>query len=198
MTNLRETIDHYHSLLDPETARETHEQLTEQLLRRGLFFGDRPLSTVLRPRFIHPDQYRALQVAIQAVMPAFQKIHHAAMADAGFRAKFRLNEWEEEIVQDDPGFDTPSPTSRMDTFFDEEESLYLMSRHHRGHGSQQKAVDHGKRHRDARDGERQRHDGADEQRPVSQAAARDEPELRRPLGMHGTRTSAPCGRMSIP
>lgn len=125
MTNLRETIDHYHSLLDPETARETHEQLTEQLLRRGLFFGDRPLSTVLRPRFIHPDQYRALQVAIQAVMPAFQKIHHAAMADAGFRAKFRLNEWEEELVQDDPGFDTPSPTSRMDTFFDEEESLWL-------------------------------------------------------------------------
>ena len=75
MTNLRETIDHYHSLLDPETARETHEHLTEQLLRHGLFFGDRPLSTVLRPRFIHPGQYRALQVAIQAVMPAFQKIH---------------------------------------------------------------------------------------------------------------------------
>ena len=38
MTNLRETIDHYHSLLDPETALETHEQLTEQLQRRGLFF----------------------------------------------------------------------------------------------------------------------------------------------------------------
>jgi len=43
MTNLREIIDHYHSLLDPETARETHEHLTEQLQRRGLFFGDRPL-----------------------------------------------------------------------------------------------------------------------------------------------------------
>ena len=125
MTNLRETIDHYHSLLDPETARETHEHLTEQLLRRGLFFGDRPLSTVLRPRFIHPGQYRALQVAIQAVMPAFQKIHHAAVADASFRAQFRLNEWEEELIQVDPGFDTPSPTSRMDTFFDEEGTLWL-------------------------------------------------------------------------
>src|SRR5687768_13322543 len=125
MTNLRETIDHYHSLLDPETARETHEHLTEQLQRRGLFFGDRPLSTVLRPRFIHPDQYRALQVAIHAVMPAFQKIYQAAMTDDGFRAQFRLNEWEEELVQVDPGFDAPSPTSRMDTFFDEEETLWL-------------------------------------------------------------------------
>src|SRR5688572_4537661 len=125
MTNLRETIDHYHSLLDPETARETHEQLTDQMLRRGLFFGERPLSTVLRPRFIHPGQYRALQVAIRAVMPAFEKIHNAAMADAGFRAQFRLNAWEEELTQVDPGFDAPSPTSRMDTFFDEESALWL-------------------------------------------------------------------------
>ena len=125
MTNLRETIDHYHSLLDPETASETHEQLTEQLRRRGLFFGDRPLSTVLRPRFIHPDQYRALQVAIHTVMPAFQKIYEAAMSDASFRAQFRLNEWEEELVQADPGFDAPSPTSRMDTFFDEAGTLWL-------------------------------------------------------------------------
>jgi hypothetical protein len=125
MTNQRETIDHYHSLLDPETARETHEQLTEQLLRRGLFFGDRPLSTVLRPRFIHPGQYRALQVAIHAVMPAFQKIHRAAMDSADFRTQFRLNNWEEELIQVDPGFHAPSPTSRMDTFFDEEEMLWL-------------------------------------------------------------------------
>jgi hypothetical protein len=125
MTNLRETIDHYHSLLDPETARETHEQLTDQLQRRGLFFGDRPLSTVLRPRFIHPDQYRALQIAIQAVMPAFRKIYQAAMNDPGFRKQFRLNEWEEELIQVDPRFETPSPTSRMDTFFDEAGMLWL-------------------------------------------------------------------------
>ena len=125
MTNLRETIDHYHSLLDPETARETHEHLTEQLQKRGLFFGDRPLSTVLRPRFIHPDQYRALQVGIQAVMPAFRKVHRAAMADAGFRAQFRLNNWEEELIHVDPGFTAASPTSRMDTFFDEVEMLWF-------------------------------------------------------------------------
>ena len=86
MTNLRETIDHYHSLLNVETALETHEQLTEQLQRRGLFFGERPLSTVLRPRFIDPGQYRALQTGVQAVMPAFQKAHDAAMIDANFRA----------------------------------------------------------------------------------------------------------------
>ena len=125
MTNLRETIDHYHSLLDPETALETHEQLTDQLQRRGLFFGERPLSTVLRPRFTHPGQYRALQAAIRAVMPAFQKAHDAAIADASFRAQFRLNDWEEELMQVDPGFRASSPTARMDTFFDEETTLWF-------------------------------------------------------------------------
>ena len=125
MTNLRETIDYYHSLLDEDTARETHEQLTEQLRRRGLFFGDRPLSTVLRPRFIHPGQYRALQAAIHSVMPAFQKVHQVAIADASFRAQFRLNRWEEELTRVDPGFGAPSPTSRMDTFFDEAGTLWF-------------------------------------------------------------------------
>jgi glutathionylspermidine synthase len=47
------------------------------------------------------------------------------MASSGFRSQFRLSEWEEELIQVDPGFEAPSPTSRMDTFFDEEEALWL-------------------------------------------------------------------------
>jgi glutathionylspermidine synthase len=125
MTNLRDTIDHYHSLLDPITAQATHEQLTEQLRRRGLFFGDRPLSTVLRPRFMHPRQYDVLRAAIRTIMPAFQKAHDAAISDAKFREQFKLNAWEEELVMADPGFKAASPTARMDTFFNEQDELWL-------------------------------------------------------------------------
>lgn len=91
MNSIRETIDYYHSLLDPVTARETYDQLTEQQRRRGLFFGDRPLCTMLRPRFLRPAEYVALQVAIRALMPAFAKAHAAALASADFRYQFRLN-----------------------------------------------------------------------------------------------------------
>jgi hypothetical protein len=125
MSDHRDTIDYYHSLLDAETARETHEQLTDQLRRRGLFFGERPLSTVLRPRFLHPDQYDALRAAIAAVMPAFGKAQAAALADSRFREQFKLNAWEEELVMADPGFRAPSPTARMDSFFDEAGTLWL-------------------------------------------------------------------------
>jgi hypothetical protein len=117
MTNLREAIDFYHGLLDDEVARQSHGQLNQQLHQRELFFGDRPLCTVLRPRFLSPEQYRQLQTAIRAVMPAFHKAYQAALADAGFRAQFRLADWEEKLIQVDPGFPAPSPTSRMDTFF---------------------------------------------------------------------------------
>ncbi len=119
MTNLRDAIDFYHSLLDDETGRQSQGQLNHQLHRRELFFGDRPLCTVLRPRFLTPEQYRQLQSAIRAVMPAFSKAYHAALADSAFRAQFRLTGWEEKLIQVDPGFPAPSPTARMDTFFTE-------------------------------------------------------------------------------
>ncbi|HLE30640.1 MAG TPA: circularly permuted type 2 ATP-grasp protein [Anaerolineales bacterium] len=117
MTDLREAIDFYHSLLDDSTARESQGQLNDQLHRRELFFGERPLCTVLRPRFLTTEQYHHLQRAIRSVMPAFAKAHQAALADPAFRAQFRLADWEEELIQADPGFRAPSPTARMDTFF---------------------------------------------------------------------------------
>jgi hypothetical protein len=40
------------------------------------------------------------------------------MADAAFRAQFRLLDWEEELVRDDPGFRDAEPgVSRLDAFF---------------------------------------------------------------------------------
>jgi hypothetical protein len=117
MTDLAEVIGAYHALLDDETAQESQAQLDDQIRRHGLFFGDRPLCTVLRPRFLSNEQYRYLQHAIGRVMPAFDKAYRAARADAGLRAQFGLADWEEELLRDDPGFAAPSPTARMDTFF---------------------------------------------------------------------------------
>jgi hypothetical protein len=117
MTDLRAAIDRYHALLDPETAQHSQAQLNDQLHRRELFFGQRPLCTVLRPRFLTEAQYAEVRRAIRAVMPALARAHQAALADARFRAQFGLADWEEQLVQLDPGFRAPSPTARMDTFF---------------------------------------------------------------------------------
>jgi hypothetical protein len=115
-TDLRQAIADYHHLLDDETGRQSQAQLNDQLHRRELFFGQRPLCTVLRPRFMTSEQYALLGRAIRQVMPAFAKAHTAALADAAFRAQFGLAEWEEELIQVDPRFRASSPTARMDSF----------------------------------------------------------------------------------
>lgn len=115
--SLREAIQSYHDLLTDELTAASQAQLDDQQLRRGLFFGQRPLCTVLRPRFMTPEQYRFLQSRTRVLLRAFDKAYRRAIEDADLRAQFGLLDWEEELVRHDPGFRNPSPTSRVDTFF---------------------------------------------------------------------------------
>ena len=116
-TDLRAAIDFYHSLLDDESARASQFQLDNQQQRRGLYFGARPICTVLRPRFLTTVQYGYLRAAIHAVMPAFQKAYDAALVNSEVQDQFKLADWEQALIQIDPGFKAPSPSSRMDSFF---------------------------------------------------------------------------------
>jgi len=114
---LHAAIEHYHELLTDDLAGETQAQLNDQLERRGLFFGERPLCSVLRPRFLTPEQYRFLKERCAVLLRAFDKAYSAAIEDEGFRRQFRLFDWEEELIRHDPGFRDPSPVSRLDAFF---------------------------------------------------------------------------------
>ncbi len=115
--SLPDAITAYHDLLTDEVAAESQAQLTEQMHQRGLFFGDRPLCSVLRPRFLTPDQYIFLRQAIRPLLRAFEKISRAAVADADFREQFGLFDWEEGLIRIDPGYRIHSPLSRLDSFF---------------------------------------------------------------------------------
>lgn len=114
---LKQAIDTYHSLLTPDVASASWDQLQDQAKRRGMYFGTRDVTTVLRPRFLTLDQYHFLQGAIAAVMPAFGKVYEAALADDNIRAQFLLNDWEETMVKEPFGFQEPSPSARMDSFY---------------------------------------------------------------------------------
>jgi uncharacterized circularly permuted ATP-grasp superfamily protein len=114
---MTDAIRHYHDLLaEPALAEASHAALDESLRRRHLVFGDRPLCTVLRPRFLGPEQLRTLERRISLLMRAFARAHEAAMADPAIRAQFRLADWEETLVLADPGYTVPSPHGRLDCF----------------------------------------------------------------------------------
>jgi glutathionylspermidine synthase len=114
---LRDGIERYHALLTDDLAGESQEHLDAQLRRRGLFFGDRALCSVLRPRFMSPAQYRFLQTRGAHVLRAFRKAHQAALADEAVLSQFGLLDWERQLVHVNPGFRDASPVSRLDAFF---------------------------------------------------------------------------------
>ena len=117
---MNDAIHVYHDLLSqPDVAAASHAMLEEQLRRRRMVFGDRPLCTVLRPRFFSPEEFRTLGRRILSLMGAFHRLHEAAMVDAGIRAQFRLTDWEERLVLADPGYQQPSPHGRLDCFHDQ-------------------------------------------------------------------------------
>jgi uncharacterized circularly permuted ATP-grasp superfamily protein len=120
---VRDAVDAYHDLLSDEIAADSQAVLDAQIRQRDLFFGDRPLCTVLRPRFMSPGQYRLLQRRAAALMGAFRRAHEAAVADSSVRAQFHLTSWEEKLVLEDPGFPWPSPVSRLDAFFAGDDGL---------------------------------------------------------------------------
>jgi uncharacterized circularly permuted ATP-grasp superfamily protein len=118
----RGAIRAWHGLLEDDAlAAESAGRLDEEQTRRGMRFGERPLCSVLRPRFLTPGQYRWISREIATLMRAFTRIHERALEDADFRGQFRLLEWEESVLHDDPGYASPSPTSRLDAFFSSDE-----------------------------------------------------------------------------
>jgi hypothetical protein len=115
--SLQRAIEDYHDLLSEEIAQESQAQLAAQLKQRGLYFGERPLCNVLRPRFLTSAQYRFLQQSVASLLPAFDRIYERAIADDVFRRQFRMLDWEETLIAQHPGFRDASPVSRLDAFF---------------------------------------------------------------------------------
>jgi hypothetical protein len=116
-----DAISRYHDLLSGGgLADDSQAWLEEQIERRGLTFGGRPVCTVVRPRWMTPREYALCRDRAAIVLRAFETVQRAALADERVRRQLRLTEWEEQLVMVDPGFAAASPTSRLDAFFVDE------------------------------------------------------------------------------
>jgi hypothetical protein len=122
---IAEAIDRYHSLLTPDTAAEANHQMHTMLRERGLYFGDRPLSRVLRPHFYFREHWDYLRRETGIVLKAFARIHAAARERADVRAQLALEPYEEQLFHLDDHIEVPWTSSRLDAFFSVDE--YLLS-----------------------------------------------------------------------
>lgn len=106
----------YLDLLTESLAQETQGRMDDYHRRHKLYFGERLMCMVLRPRFLTLDQYHFLQHRVRVLLGAFHKIQDAALKDSAFRQQFGLSPAEDELAMLDPGFH-PFPTSRFDSFY---------------------------------------------------------------------------------
>lgn len=101
----------------PGLAGASQAMLDEVLIPRDLHFGRRPLANVLRPHFLTWDEYRYIRREGALLLGAFDRAYRRLLADEAFRAQMDLTPDEEYLIQIDPGYDSPTPTGRIDTFF---------------------------------------------------------------------------------
>src|SRR5690606_8702833 len=114
---LTDTIITYHDLLTDDVGDKAKDQMHEQQHAPGGIYCERPQGAVLRPRFLTPEQYAHVRMAIRPLLRDIEKISHRAVADADFRAQFGLFDCEEPLNQIDPAYKVHSPLSRLDSFF---------------------------------------------------------------------------------
>ena len=115
MIRLGEAIDAYHELLlDEQIAADADGKMRGELRKRGLYFGERPLCTVLRPHFYFTDQWAYLQQETEILLRAFGVAHEACMRDAKLRAQLALEAYEEQLFSLDIGGVVPWTSSRLE------------------------------------------------------------------------------------
>lgn len=112
----------YLDLLTEGLARESQAVMDQYHRQHRLYFGERLMCMVLRPRFLSPQQYHFLQRRVRILLGAFNKIQSAALADTAFRKQFGLSAAEDELAMIDPGFHA-FPTSRFDSFYVSDDEL---------------------------------------------------------------------------
>ncbi len=115
---LHEAIDRYHSLLTDQLAADAFEAFRHDMRRRKLYFGERPICTVLRPHFYTMAQWQHLKHQTEILLRAFASAHNACMGDPTLRAQLDLEPYEEALFNLDIGFEAPWTTSRLDSFYD--------------------------------------------------------------------------------
>jgi uncharacterized circularly permuted ATP-grasp superfamily protein len=115
---LSEAISYYHSLLNNDFARENQAVLDEGQRREGLFFGERPLATVLRPRLMTGGQYEQLRQVSELVALASRQARTYALNHPPTRELMGFTPLEDALLEIDPGYTEPSASSRLDSFFD--------------------------------------------------------------------------------
>ena len=114
-----EIIAAYNAMLDSDLAlaRASADMLTERSITDKLTFGGVPFLRTLRPHFITPRQYAYIQETCNTLAAAMTRLRRACLQDPALLEQLALTPEEHRLAVVDPGFEEPSPSIRMDSFW---------------------------------------------------------------------------------
>jgi hypothetical protein len=125
MAQLHDAISYYHDLCTQENlAQRSWEMIVPEMAARDLFFGTRPLCTVLRPMFHTGLSWSYLCARTDLMLGVFRKLNDACLGDAALRGQLSLTPQEEVLVSLPSGYSTNIPTARLDSFFTRHDGEY--------------------------------------------------------------------------
>jgi hypothetical protein len=120
MSFMGEAIDTYHALLDDDGARETQLLLDEAQRHEGLFFGVRPIVSVLRPHFLSDAHLALLDKVCKVIAVASRQTVEYGRSQPLLWNRLAFTPAEQAVMDIDPGYAEWSVSSRLDSFLDSE------------------------------------------------------------------------------
>ena len=120
----QQAVDRYHELLAQEDLPALWEAFRGRMQENLLTFGERPICNVLRPYFLHPDEYAFITQATERVMGALHKVYGALRAgELDMTGSLALSPNEAALMRIPDFYGAPDASARMDAFYLPGESL---------------------------------------------------------------------------
>lgn len=113
---LQQAIHDYHALLTPDVARASQAMLYDLQQKGDMYFGSRPLCTVLRPHFLSASQIQLVGDVCSTIAQAARQVVGHALATPAILDLLALTPGELRLIELDPGYGELSVSSRLDSF----------------------------------------------------------------------------------
>ncbi len=111
-------VEAYHDILRQCDAAALWQGFQEQMRARRLFFGDRAVCNVLRPHFLHPEEFAVIVQATEAVLGAIHKVYQALRSGELDAQKWlALSPAEAALLTLPDLYGPPDVSARMDAFW---------------------------------------------------------------------------------
>ncbi len=114
MPAIDSAIQTYLDLSTPQMLADSWAMLEQDMRSGHLLFGDRLLSTALRPQLVTVQEWQAASRMSSTLVSAFDKAYQAMLVDPALRAQVWLTPEEEIIVGYEAGTRLPVPIGRLD------------------------------------------------------------------------------------